>query len=211
MAKSTRIMIGVPCHDMVQASFAQSLVNVVEYMTRKKYQIVVRFYEGTIVTTAREKIVEMALEEKADYLYFVDADMIMHPKVLEYLLDNDEDIVSTMFFKRVYPYQPCFYSEIALVNNEATLYVPTKWTERGLYECHATGLASTLIKRKVLEALKDTSMFHHAIPNLGEDIAFCLNARAKGFKVYVDTRIETGHIGRIVVTEKTYKEVTSNE
>lgn len=212
MAKNIKVMIGVPCHDQVQASFAQSLANLVEYTTRKKYEVVIQFYEGTIVATARQKILEQAVAQDVDYLYFVDSDMIMHPKVIEHLIRCDVDIVSTMFFKRVYPYQPCFYSGVTVdENNIATLEVPLVWGEYGLYECDGTGLASTLISKRVLTRLVDEEPFIHPSAGIGEDIAFCLNARNAGFKVYVDTRMETGHIGRIVVTEKTYKEVQGNE
>lgn len=210
--KHIKVMIGVPCHDQVQASFAQSLANLVEYTVRKKYDVIVRFYEGTLVATARQKLCEQAIEEEADYLYFVDSDMIMHPKTVEHLIKCEQDIVSTMFFKRTYPYQPCFYSEISIdENNKATLFAPTVWSKQGLHECDATGLASTLISKRVLKALKGKDVFTHPSPGIGEDIAFCLHARDAGFKTYVDTRMETGHIGRIVITEKTYKEVNCNE
>lgn len=208
MAKNIRIVIGVPCHDMVAASFSQSICNLVEYMTRKKYEIVVQFYEGTIVTTARQRIAEFALSSKADYLFFMDSDMIIHQKTIEALINEDVDIVSTMFFKRVPPYSPCFYTEVRPEGDSALLMTPQGWDSDnvGLYRCHATGLAATLIKRSVLEALKGTRMFEHPLNDIGEDIAFCLNARAKGFQVWVDTRLEAGHIGKRVVTQQTFKE-----
>lgn len=200
-------MIGVPCHAQVEASFAQSLCNLVEYMTRKKYHVVVQFFEGTLVATARQRICEIAIKTKQDYLFFIDSDMVVQPDVIERLIRDDEDIVSTMFFKRIYPYTPCFYTEIELKDDSALLYTPNDWdAQGGLYLCHGTGLAATLIKGKVLRALDGERMFESEIKDIGEDLAFCLNARAKGFKVWVDTRIEAGHIGKTVITSKQFKE-----
>lgn len=207
--KLPSILIGVPCHEMVSASFAQSLASMVEYMASSGYRITVNFYEGTLVHTARKQLVMMALTKNVDYLFFMDSDMVIHPHTVALLLQNKKDIVSPMFFKRVSPYQPCFYSEVKFENDKPVLYTPVGWEKLGLHECHATGLAATLISRKVLKALNPETMFL-GHPDLGEDISFCLHAREAGFKVYVDTRLVAGHIGKVIVTDKTYMEVNQN-
>jgi hypothetical protein len=211
MTVRAKILIGIPCHSTIDSAFAQSLTRLVEFMVANKYVVKTQFYEGTLITTARQRLVDIALRDKADHLFFLDSDMIFQYDTLQRLINIGEDIVSTLFFKRIPPYQPCFYTKVDLTEPLNPAYdVPVRWNDKGIYKCDATGLACTLISKKVLLALEGTQMFEHPSP-VGEDIAFCLNARDKGFSVYADTRIEAGHIGRLVVTEELYKEYHKKE
>lgn len=203
--KKKKILIAIPTHDMLPAAFMQSLCRLTEYMLQKKYSVTTRLWEGTLVAKARQSLVRIAIDQGFDYVFFVDSDMILHPETLERLLNDDCDIVSTMFFKRTPPYQPCFYMDVDISQEPLTYSVPISWPDRGLHECAATGLAATLIRTEVFKKV-GKNMFIHPTEGLGEDIAFCLNARAMGFTVYVDTRLEAGHIGRVIVNEKMYKE-----
>lgn len=203
MAKQTTIMIGVPTHDVLAASFAQTITLCIEYMVRKGYKIIPQFWEGTMVRDARTRLMETAIAKKVDYLFFIDSDMIVRPDVIERLIRDDCDIVSTKFFRRVEPFQPCFYLDIDTTKKPVEYLTPTKWADEGILKVKATGLAATLIRRKVLEAMPD-DVFYHDPFCIGEDLQFCVSAAERGFDVYVDLRLEAGHIARKVVTQHTY-------
>lgn len=68
-------------------------------------------------------------------------------------------------------------------------------------ECDATGAACLLVHRRVFEAMrKKFPAPMHWFDNMtidgrwfGEDITFCLRAKALGFPVHVDTSVKTSH------------------
>ena len=79
----------------------------------------------------------------------------------------------------------------------------------GLLEVDATGCHCLLVHRSVFEELRS----EHPYPwfretvlasgiTAGEDITFCLAARDAGFPIWIDTRLEAGHVKPFVMTSK---------
>ena len=58
-----------------------------------------------MITKQRNDLVEMALEQKPDYIMFVDTDMTMPPNSLMRLLAHNKDVVGATYNKRVPPYE----------------------------------------------------------------------------------------------------------
>jgi hypothetical protein len=87
--------------------------------------------------------------------------------------------------------------------------VITEWKEGELIEVDGVGMGFCLIKRYVVEKIGPKSFNSILIKDLldeqlmeiedvspmGGDLAFCQQARRNGFKVWVDTNIEIGHLG----------------
>ena len=92
-------------------------------------------------------------------------------------------------------------------------------------EVDATGLAFCLITRRAFETIAGTPMpsfderastrppsFFGWNNILGEDLQFCQDAKKHGLKIWVDTRIEIGHVSEFTV-DKTWfwREVATRE
>lgn len=202
----TKIVIGVPIGDNAPSGFMQCLSDLLVYMAGKKYDVEVRMHEGSIVATSRQRIAEYALSVKASHLMFIDSDMVFPKNLIEKLLLDGEDIVSAKFFKRYTPFEPCFYIYTDITEVPPKLCIPTTWVSNGMCPVDATGLASTLIDCNVLKGMSG-DMFTPRVAGIGEDIEFCAQAREAGFRVWVDLRLEAGHIGRRVAGEAQYLEV----
>lgn len=78
---------------------------------------------------------------------------------------------------------------------------------KGLMEVDATGTHCLLVHRSVFEKIESDHphrWFRESVigPGIlaGEDITFCLQARDHGFPVYVDTRLESGHVKPFIMT-----------
>jgi hypothetical protein len=76
------------------------------------------------------------------------------------------------------------------------------YERNAVVECGATGSACVLVHRKVFEAVAaqwgDGSWYRQithpkAGNTFGEDLSFCIRARACGFSVCVDTAVKTTH------------------
>jgi GT2 family glycosyltransferase len=125
------------------------------------------------------------------------------PDTIERLLKWDKPVVSTIAFKRMQPYTPCFYPKVNYDGKKVNLEVAEDWTE-GLAEVEGVGMACCLVKREVLENIPKPLFF--PMPVLAEDLGFCKRVKDAGFKIYVDTSLCCGHIGTDVIIEKHYKE-----
>ena len=178
------------------------------------------------ISGARNDIVKKFLDDfpHADWLWWIDADMVFPPDTLDQLLVNaDPDkapIVGGLCFG------------ISRANNgEAfpTLYQLTKDEETGsaamvryldydpdtMLQVSATGSACILIHRKVLEAVRDKG-YNASYPwyqetELGgkacsEDITFCIRAALLGFPTYVDTGVPIGHHKPQIVDQELFLE-----
>lgn len=78
---SKKILIAVPCMDMVSARFAQSLATL-----KKVGECTVSFLIGSLVYDSRNRLTAYAVAMEADYILWLDSDMVFAPDVLE----NDE-------------------------------------------------------------------------------------------------------------------------
>jgi GT2 family glycosyltransferase len=62
-----------------------------------------------------------------------------------------------------------------------------------VFQIHSTGMGFVMIKRKVMEKVKFKHI-HTKKLNIGEDIAFCVDAQKKGFKVFCDSYLWALHL-----------------
>ena len=167
------------------------------------------FYRGyaqsSLVYTARNQLLQSFLQSDADYILWIDADMVLPVDtniVFKFLGDN-KDVVSALAIGKRPPYRPCF----AVKEDKGQLMemVGEGFSYRGLIEVAGVGMAVTMIRRDVIEALvkeHPKGPFNPlAAPGgdiYGEDYSFSIRARRLGFKLYVDADIHVGHIGKKV-------------
>lgn len=210
-----KIVIGLPhLTEKIDARFADSLIGLVAHSLRNGLEIVrIATYRDNI-TFARNKIASLALEENADYLFFLDDDMVFDPDILLKLLEQDKDIVGALTFIRSEPHEPSFYE----LNSDGDTYNPIfLWKPKEVVKCDAVGMAATLIKKSVLEALRDSNQYHKGIygfyDNLnfsGEDLRFCRKAREAGFEIYCDTGVLVGHLTQKIISFGDFKAMSDN-
>jgi hypothetical protein len=81
--------------------------------------------------------------------------------------------------------------------------------EVGLQEVDATGCHCLLVHRSVFETIQSEHPYRWFREDLiaedtisGEDIWFCIEARKAGFPLFVDTRLESGHVKPVVLTSE---------
>lgn len=153
------------------------------------------------VEAARNMLTAGALRDIPDltHLLFIDDDMVFNDDAFERLLSHDLPIVGGLCHNRRPPYMPILMREY----NGGYTFVydyDREIDENGLIEVDATGAAFLLVKREVFEKIAATGEDPFAIRGPGEDISFCLRAKEQGYKIYVDTTVEIGHVGEVTVT-----------
>ena len=159
--------------------------------------------DGDAIDEMRNVAVAKAREEKAKWLLFIDADMVVPEDTLERLLAHDKPIVGGLCRQRKTPHAMCIWK---LTDEGWPAFQEPKG--QGLHKCDATGAACLLISMEVFDAI-DKALPHlkdryfldgRQIPGLkpqeqvSEDLWFCAAARAAGYTVHVDLALRIGHL-----------------
>lgn len=159
---------------------------------------------GPRIASGRNSLVRHFLDIGADWLFMVDDDMVFPPDAVERLLQaahpQDRPIVGGMCFGG--GRDGWFPTLFRLDAEQKQMIRFDGWPEDTLFPVDATGGACLLIHRSVFQKLaelyeppwvwfQETKL---GAKSTGEDITFCLRARAAGFPIYVHTGIEFGHM-----------------
>jgi hypothetical protein len=158
---------------------------------------------------ARERIAELALDYKCQYLLMFDDDMIMMPDLFERLFAHQKDIVAALAFTRLGPFKPVIYrlskgwDGVEKKDYYLNQVVET-YPKDQLVECDAVGFGAVLINLAIMDKIQKP--WFMTTSGAGEDIHFCHIAGRAGFHIFVDTATKIGHLGeRNIITEETYE------
>ncbi|WP_028593684.1 glycosyltransferase family 2 protein [Paenibacillus assamensis] len=164
------------------------------------------------VASFKNSIMQHAIDNKFDYVFLVDSDLVLHPNTIEQLVKADKPIVSEIFWTKWIPEaleqpQVWLYDEYTQwehcpdelhVSEKEQIHRFTQFLNKmkvpGLYEVGGLG-ACTLIRRDALLA----GVSYTRISNIsywGEDRHFCIRAAALGIPLHVDTHYPALHLYR---------------
>lgn len=145
-----------------------------------------------------------SLKNSYDFVFLVDADLVLHPATLQSLLSSQKDFIFTIFWTKFRPDLP--YTPNAWDYHSWNYYSPEsyfKLKNPGIYEVGGGG-ACTLLSQEILQ--KGLSFDRLQSLNYpGEDRHFCTRAQALGYSVFVDTNFPAYHL----FTEDMVEEATS--
>ena len=132
----------------------------------------------------RKQLVEDAKNINADYLFFLDSDMVAQIDTIDKLLSHKKMIVAANPNKRELPLK-------SMVRFDGT-EIPKE-----LYKCSAVSTACMLIDMKVFDIIDKPYFWLEQLEDgiMGGDIWFCRQAERKGIEVWCDPTIKVGHIG----------------
>lgn len=207
-----KILIAVPCMDMVSARFAQSLTTL-----KKIDECIVSFIIGSLIYDSRNRLAEYAVRIEADYILWLDSDMTFPPDTLERMMKvldehKDIDILSGLYFRRSTPFTPVAFDVLETDEDGVLKFENMDDVPDELREVAGCGFGGVLMKTDCLFDIagKEGPVWFSPLANVGEDCAFCMRARKYGYKIYLDPSIEFGHMGYAAVTRGFY-EATKGE
>jgi hypothetical protein len=156
----------------------------------------------------RNKLAELALEWKCDYLFVLDPDLLYSEDVLQRLLAHDKEIVSALCFKSfgVQVFPEMFKS---VERDGRSIFDRLVQYPRGLIEVEAIGFRMVLIKTDVFRRMEKP--WFAVGPEPGSEVVFfCQKARQYGFKIFVDTNmpVDFMYSNPVLVTEETFRKGT---
>lgn len=147
------------------------------------------------VGNGRNMVIDYARKNKFDYLFFLDADIVCHPRAIKMLIDINEGISGGLVCRRCEPYtgmRPWFNNYKKNVNR--TGWCPkSDFQPNEIIDVDWTGNDCMMVSKEVFNGQhyrwKTTS------PREAEDFSFCQDATKRGFKVKIHTSVWTEHIG----------------
>ena len=201
-----KTMVAVPCMDTVQTEFADSLLKL-----RPVGLMLHCFMPCSLIYKSRNDLGQLAIREKADYVLWVDSDMIFPSDLLVDLIEDlkdGRDIVAAVCHMRRPPFRPVFYKKLRQgltpAENEWENY--DDYPKDKPFQVEACGFGCVLMRTSVLEAVigKYNDLFA-PLPGFGEDLSFCIRARGCGFDIWVDPKVQVGHKATTIVTADTFE------
>lgn len=150
--------------------------------------------QKAIVSESRNQLVCDAFERGADWLLWLDSDMVAPAATIGRLLVHGLPMVGCQYIRRVPPHTPT-----------GTRLAGAKVDARGMVEMESLGFGCMLVNRKVFEVLPPPWFqigYRDDGGVIGEDVFFCRRAREKGFQVFADMRLslEVRHLGEAAYT-----------
>lgn len=195
-----KVFIAVPSMDTIPALFAQSLA-----LLQRDCEVQIGWEVGSLVYHARNNLARQALKTDADYVLWLDSDMVFAPDTLIRMLkvckDNDIDFLTAVCFRRKPPYTPCLFDRLEKVEKGAS-YTALMSVPEGLFKVGGCGFAGVLMASDVLLSVqsKFNGRMFDPMDGFGEDVSFCWRARQCGYEIWCDSSIEFGHVGNCIVT-----------
>lgn len=212
-----KIAVLVPCYRDPAYQFTISLVGLMVYTVKARPDIELGSFwtQSTIVSQARNRLLDDALNWGADYAFFLDCDQTYPMDALLRLLAHNLEVVGVNPSTRVDPPQPTA-ANIAPGGALAPVWTTKADAEAGRVErVDRIGFGVTLIKLSIVPRLLAEAeargeplgpLFHFRLSEdgrelTGEDFFFCERLERAGIPIHVDHGLswETGHVGERVL------------
>ena len=207
-----KILIAVPCHDMVHAEFNRCMM---ELERPEGWEIGYTQIVGTLIYTARTLIANKAVELGFDKVLWIDSDMTFKSDTLIRLAndmdEHDLDMVCGIYFTRKPPVLPGIHSHLhwrikedGWVDTDCRCF--TDYPENSLFEVACCGFGCVMTSAKLLKDMNEKygSPFY-PLMGMGEDTTFCWRATQNGYHIYCDSSVKVGHLGLYEFNEETWR------
>jgi GT2 family glycosyltransferase len=200
--KGERVGICIPSRGEMAIGTAFDLALMAAYDSRfRKGDQAIYTVNGTLIFDQREKLAIAALDEKCDWILWVDADMRFPKNTIERLMHHNKDICGVNATTRTIPVKATAKNLVVNTEDKTNTWnqVSSKG-KKGLEKVTSIGCGVMLVKRKVFEETPQPWFWFYQLPGnkvLGEDVHFCVAAHDAGFETWVDHDLsnEIGHVG----------------
>jgi hypothetical protein len=192
-----KLGIGIPLSfPSVPAAFFDSFITM-----NKPEWVYLRSSAGPI-DEMRNNLVREAMQAGCSHLIMMDSDQVYHPMTIERLLSHRMPVVGCLVHRRYPPFDPLML--VGKVNEYQTV---KEWEPGVLVEVDATGTGCIMFDMQVFRDMPAPWFRFRQNEKgiIGEDIGFCSDLRAAGYKIHVDTSIPAGHLSQMIINEGTWK------
>lgn len=199
-----KILIAIPCMDMVDTPFCTSLASLQapEGCTLTTFTL-----QGSLIYESRNNLSAYAVQNNFDYVMWLDSDMQFESDIIVRLYDHmkqGKTVVSGLYFRRVKPFTPVLFKTLDYNTNKWEDFLD--YPKDSVFKVEGMGFGCVMTDTQVFFdiARECDGKFFTPTKNMGEDLAFCWRARQAGHELWCDSSIKCAHWGRIAITEDFY-------
>jgi hypothetical protein len=215
-----KLFIGIPAYDgKISIKLAYTLAQLMPKAMSLGVSVQLGHVSGcSIITMARNMLVDQFLQSDCTELLFIDGDVLAQADDILRLMaqGGDKDITAGSYPRRSKDRK--FFMELYFDENNELEF------DGAMMRINRVGTGFMLIQRHVIEAIAEksekylgqdgignvASVFDFKLQDgqfVGEDYSFCDKARDQGFKVWLDVEISLPHVGQEEFTNNFYQEV----
>jgi GT2 family glycosyltransferase len=207
-----KILIAVPTFENIYPDTFKAIYD----LDTSGHDVIFEFVRGYDCATARNRIAQMALDKKTDYVLMVDNDVVLPKDALINLTDDLKDVCLGFYAHRdsdnIYRGRTCVcklldengvrYFNYPL-ESEYTATELAEMKDKGEYKVriHGGGMGCAFIRTSLFEKIKYPWydwVNYKGRGMLSEDLYFCEQCKANSILIYTDTRVNCGHMLRHV-------------
>jgi hypothetical protein len=192
----TSVAILVPTKDTVYSHFSYSLSNLVKVTTQMGIETHLFFDASTILINQRESLIKQAIEVGAEWVLWLDSDMMFPPTTLLRLLGHNQNIVGCNYMKRAYPFKSVAYTD----TSDWESWIPIQYSDE-LVDAEASGMGCVLMRTEIFQKLEKPYFEYTYQPKTedwgGEDFTLFKKLNKLGYQLKIDMNLsnEIHHIG----------------
>ena len=197
---AVNVVVGIPSFGMISVFFLQARISQQFPLVSSSID---KFVIGKPIAEARNEIVQYALDQNANYIYWLDDDVIAPPDAFMKMYHHQRDIINGVYWSKSNPPMPLLF--------RGHLDGPYwNWHVGDLIEIDAAGNGLTLVKTDVYRKISEVvggpwySTEYASFPgvkesgyNNTEDLYFYWKAKKAGFKIWADTSIQAYHYDKV--------------
>lgn len=194
--KKGKLAVCIPCRDTLHSAHAMSLIELVKFNTMNDIDTHVFMDASTVLLTQRERLAAMALEFGAEYMLWLDSDIVFPATTAVRLLSHKEDVVAANYVRRQLPAKGVAYESMENWQKPLGFDVRDE-----LVPVAGVGMGCMLMKTDIFLELSKPWFEFEWTPSsndfLGEDMVLCRKIAATGRQVKIDTALshELRHLG----------------
>ena len=186
------VAVCIPSGEMVHADFMLSVLHLVQQARVDGHRLSIVNSKSSLITQGRNLAVEAALKVRAEWLMFLDSDMVFPADTVSRLLAHGQAIVGATYPRKGWP--------LAYIGTrlEGT---PLSLADTGLVEAARLPAGCLLLRADVFDRLQ-RPYFRCAYDEaagvvLGEDFWFSDLVRSRGFSLWCDLDLsrQIAHLG----------------
>lgn len=215
-----KLFVAIPTYDgKLSIKLAYTLAALMPMAMQHGISVKLGHVSGcSIITMARNMLVDQFLDSECTELLFIDSDVIAKPEDILRLMaqSGDKDITAGSYPRRAKDRK--FFMDLYFDENNELEF------DGAMMRIQRVGTGFMLIRRNVIEHLAKkadkylgqdgvgqvANVFEFSMLDgkfVGEDYTFCDKARAEGFKVWLDVEISLPHVGQEEFTNDFKNEV----
>jgi hypothetical protein len=172
-SRATKLAVLVPCRETIYTVFSASLNGLVKTCTQVGMDVHVIYDSSTILLNQRENLAKQALSINADYMLWLDSDMVFPHSTALRLMAHNKDVVGANYMKRANPLTTVAYTELGQWDSWLPLH-----SQEELEVVEGVGMGCMLMKT--------------------EDFYFQKKLQEKNIKIHIDMNLsrQIRHIGQ---------------